>query len=531
MGTRGFLEPARFGELPATEHGSDGAWPPTSGTLPDPERVVLAPGTILPPLAALLGADEAPRGYGVAALQMKAGSSNGARRSIRAEINNMLRRHNRIVPLGASPAAHGAPSSGDVKGLEQLQLKAGGGDPRLPASRCEKRVLILMSDTGGGHRASADAIRTAIQEEFGSEYKVAIIDLWKEHTPWPFNQMPDSYSFLVKHEALWKVAFHASKPRFVHQPHMAVTSAFVAREVAKGLNKYAPDIIVSVHPLMQHIPLRVLRSRGLLHKIPFTTVITDLSTCHPTWFHKLATTCFCPTPEVAQRALKAGLKPAQIKVHGLPIRPSFCKPVAPKDELRRELGMELELPAVILMGGGEGMGPVEATALALAKVLKDRTSGQPIGQLVVICGRNKKLEARLLAVKWPMPTIIKGFVTNMSEWMAACDCVITKAGPGTIAESMIRGLPMVINDYIAGQEVGNVPFVVNNGAGYYKEKPTDIARVVADWFGPKQAELQRMAANALKLARPDAVFKIVHDLDRLVRRREMLERRQLSYSM
>ncbi len=56
------------------------------------------------------------------------------------------------------------------------------------------------------------------------------------------------------------------------------------REIAKGLIKYQPDVIVSVHPLMQHIPLRVLRARGLLHKIPFTTVITDLSTCHPTWY-------------------------------------------------------------------------------------------------------------------------------------------------------------------------------------------------------------------------------------------------------
>lgn len=55
------------------------------------------------------------------------------------------------------------------------------------------------------------------------------------------------------------------------------------REVAKGLMKYQPDIIISVHPLMQHVPLRILRQKGLLEKIVFTTVITDLSTCHPTW--------------------------------------------------------------------------------------------------------------------------------------------------------------------------------------------------------------------------------------------------------
>jgi len=120
--------------------------------------------------------------------------------------------------------------------------------------------------------------------------------------------------------------------------------------------KYQPDIIISVHPLMQHVPLRVLRSKGLLKKIVFTTVITDLSTCHPTWFvvlsnrscgslfliycynmfvlmfrfHKLVTRCYCPSTEVAKRAQKAGLETSQIKVYGLPVRPSFVKPVRPK---------------------------------------------------------------------------------------------------------------------------------------------------------------------------------------------------------
>ena len=35
-----------------------------------------------------------------------------------------------------------------------------------------KNVLILMSDTGGGHRASAEAIREAFKLEYGDEYNV-----------------------------------------------------------------------------------------------------------------------------------------------------------------------------------------------------------------------------------------------------------------------------------------------------------------------------------------------------------------------
>lgn len=42
--------------------------------------------------------------------------------------------------------------------------------------RNQKKVLILMSDTGGGHRASAEAIKAAFNEEFGDEYQVSSTD-------------------------------------------------------------------------------------------------------------------------------------------------------------------------------------------------------------------------------------------------------------------------------------------------------------------------------------------------------------------
>ncbi|CAI7786022.1 unnamed protein product [Closterium sp. NIES-53] len=473
----------------------------------------------------LLGASNKNAG---SLVTMSAGGNAGG---LGRMLNDIFRSNRGITPLGYRRGRgsiqnwrHGRyePAKNDVEHAATAITEP---EKKVADAERKKRVLILMSDTGGGHRASAEAIKSTFELEYGNKYEVAIIDLWKEHTPWPFNQMPKSYSFLVRHETLWKVAFYATKPKFVHQPQMAATSAFVAREVSKGLDKYKPDVIVSVHPLMQHIPLRVLRSRGLLHRIPFTTVVTDLTTCHPTWFHRLVTVCFCPTKDVAQRALKAGLQPPQIRIHGLPIRPAFAKPSAPKDELRRALGMDPDLPAALLIGGGEGMGPVEATARALAANLAPAGGGEAVakGQLVVICGRNKKLLTNLQAVKWPLPVVLKGFVTNMPDVMAACDCIITKAGPGTIAESMIRGLPMVLNDFIAGQEAGNVPYVVDNGTGLFEENPKEIANIVADWFGPEADQFKQMAANALRVARPDAVFRIVQDLDQLACRPHTLD--------
>jgi 1,2-diacylglycerol 3-beta-galactosyltransferase len=59
--------------------------------------------------------------------------------------------------------------------------------------------------------------------------QVFVTDLWSEHTPWPFNQLPKSYNFLVKHGALWKMTYYGSAPRVIHQSNFAATSTFIAR--------------------------------------------------------------------------------------------------------------------------------------------------------------------------------------------------------------------------------------------------------------------------------------------------------------
>ncbi|KAG7636089.1 Monogalactosyldiacylglycerol synthase 3 [Arabidopsis thaliana] len=378
-----------------------------------------------------------------------------------------------------------------------------------------KTVLILMSDTGGGHRASAEAIRDAFKIEFGDDYRIIIKDVWKEYTGWPLNDMERQYKFMVKHVGLWSVAFHGTSPKWIHKSYLSALAAYYAKEIEAGLMEYKPDIIISVHPLMQHIPLWVMKWQGLHKKVIFVTVITDLNTCHRTWFHHGVSRCYCPSKEVAKRALVDGLDDSQIRVFGLPVRPSFPRTILNKNELRKELEIDLNLPAVLLMGGGEGMGPVQKTALALGDSLYNSKESNPIGQLIVICGRNKVLASTLASHEWKIPVKVRGFETQMEKWMGACDCIITKAGPGTIAEALICGLPIILNDYIPGQEKGNVPYVVDNGAGVFTRSPKETGKIVADWFSNNKEELKKMSENALKLSQPEAVFDIVKDIHHL----------------
>ncbi|GAB2216147.1 hypothetical protein Droror1_Dr00023916 [Drosera rotundifolia] len=102
---------------------------------------------------------------------------------------------------------------------------------------------------------------------------------------------------------------------------------YESREVEAGLMEYKPDIIISVHARMQHVPLWVLKWQGLQKKVIFVTMITDLNSCHRTWFHPSVNRCYCPSEELAKRASLDGLEDLQIRVYGLPVRPSFARVV------------------------------------------------------------------------------------------------------------------------------------------------------------------------------------------------------------
>ena len=156
------------------------------------------------------------------------------------------------------------------------------------------------------------------------------------------------------------------------------------------------------------------------------------------------------------------------------------------------------------------MGPVEATCQAIASTLRDRV------QVVVICGRNKALVKKLEGQEWPMPLIVNGFVSNMHEWMAASNCIVTKAGPGTIAEALVCGLPLFLNGFVPCQEEGNIPFVISNQVGAFSRDPQEVARILKGWL-QNRAEFESMAQRARALGKPEATFEIVKDLAVLAR--------------
>jgi 1,2-diacylglycerol 3-beta-galactosyltransferase len=260
------------------------------------------------------------------------------------------------------------------------------------------------------------------------------------------------------------------------------------------------DLIVTVHPVANTFALKALGP----NRPPFYTVVTDMVTTHALWFDTRSDLIFVPTEAARQRALLYRMPADKLEVVGMPIADRYCIPMGDKSVLRKKLGWPLDKPIVLMVGGGEGMGPLGKTARAVDE------SGLDLG-LVVVCGRNAKLKANLESQSWENPAFIYGFTRDMPDFMRAADFIVTKAGPGTIAEALNANLPVILYSKVAGQEDGNVTFVESEGVGIWAPKPQLVVRALTRWIS-RPAERQKVIENARRAARPDASRRIARVL-------------------
>jgi 1,2-diacylglycerol 3-beta-galactosyltransferase len=361
-------------------------------------------------------------------------------------------------------------------------------------------IVFYFSDTGGGHRSAAEAIIAALELDYGDSFTVEMVDFFKEYAPPPFRQMPELYPEMVKAPRLWEASFHATDGRAQAR---FLTASFwpVARNAVRRLVRDHPaDLIVNVHPIANTFALRALgRNRP-----PFFTVVTDMVSTHALWFDARADRIFVPTELARQRALVYKVPAEKLEVVGLPVDARYCSPNGNKRALRKKLGWPLDKPIALLVGGGDGMGPMGKTARAIDE------SGLDLG-LVIVCGRNEKLKAYLESETWENRAFIYGFTHDLPDFMRAADVIVTKAGPGTIAEALNVNLPIILYAKLPGQEDGNVTFVESEGAGVWAPSSQLVVRALTRWIC-RPEERAAVVENTRRIARPDAAQRIAREV-------------------
>jgi 1,2-diacylglycerol 3-beta-galactosyltransferase len=390
------------------------------------------------------------------------------------------------APRGGATEVSSAPADAEQPQAPPLSPIPTGGSPR---------VLILFSDTGGGHRAAARALTDALKL-LDPSCIVTVADPLIGQGPAVVKRLAALYSPMIRRSrAAWGAVYHTSNTRPAFAAIRAVFGPGVRNQVLELLMKHDPDVILSVHPLLNHISHQAIRKSGRPRAL--MTVITDLVDFHRGWTFSQADLVIAPTELARKVALRRRVPADRIKLLGLPVDLRF-RPPAPgeKQALRRRFGLDERRFTVLVMGGAAGVGHLTQQVRTLA--------WEPYQwQLVVVSGRNDKLQRRLNELRFATPTLVLGFVDYMPELMRACDMVVTKAGPGAIAEALATGLPLIITGFLPGQETPNVDYVVDSGFGAYAPKDSDLldeVRVLAEG-GPTWHE---MARKAQELAHPYA---------------------------
>src|SRR5947208_3916710 len=363
------------------------------------------------------------------------------------------------------------------------------------------RILIATVTAGAGHLQAAAALEEAWRA-LRPEDVVEKVDLLDFVSRLQRNVYVKGYVKLVEHAPeLWGMVFKKTdNPTFLRKV-ARFRRGFAERtnkKFVKYLKKFQPNAVICTHYLPVEI-MAHLERRGFN---PLTVcVVTDFE-AHALWMEQ-AVDLYCVAAEETKASLMArGAKADSVVVTGIPIAAKFSsRPDA--RAVRKNYGLRDDLPVLLVLGGGFGMGPVAGILSALDKVERDF-------QTLVVVGRNEKLRRNLACRDFRHPTRILGFVTNMHELMAVADLIVTKPGGLTTSEALAMGRPLFILNPIPGQEAANSDFLLQNGAAMKANRLEDLPFRLDKLLG--SARLAEMAAAAKKLGRPNAATEICREV-------------------
>jgi len=366
-----------------------------------------------------------------------------------------------------------------------------------------KKIHILFHDAGGGHRNAAMALK-AVCEQQSRPWEVNLVqfqdltdhlDVLRRLTG---IRIQEQYNILLRNGWTWGSKYLLRilqlTIRIFHKP--------LVRLLADHWRQNQADILISVIP---HFNREIAESWTSVYPgRPFVTVITDLADFPPRfWIEPLAEQIVVVGSEKAvQQARDFGKTEKNLfQVSGMILRPEFyAEQKETSLAIRKELGLDPSLPTAIVLFGGYGSNVMYEITEQLD------AAGLPL-QMILICGKNEKLAGRLRARRWNLPLHIVGFSREVNRLMRAADFLIGKPGPGSIAEAMISGLPVLLecNSSTLPQERFNTEWVAEKQVGVVVRSFKNIAPAVGSLL--QTGKLQEFQCN-VRSQNNRAVFEI-----------------------
>lgn len=375
------------------------------------------------------------------------------------------------------------------------------------------KILIISSDTGGGHRSAAAAIVAGIEGFVrGESYAVRVVRAVEESHHLAA-KLVSIYNWLLRNKQHWMKYYYWLINRFRPETREFFHSRCIGY-VRDLFERWCPHVVVSVHPLTQHLFARVLKELGLADRVPMVTVVTDPYygfwkgwACDDVRLYLVA------SDEARQQLIDYGIPAERIKISGLPVHPKFAFPGEhAAQSARKALGLDADKFTVFVNAGWEGGGNIP-------EIFRELVRGELDVQAIFLAGKNEALrtEAEAVAAEAKFPIKVIGYSEEVEQLMHAANVMISKLGAFTTFEALNCRVPIIADGTTQPmpQEAGTVNLIVKRGAGVLLQRTSDIVPVIRRMVDDSK-HYAALRAATITLAIPNGTRRIVEEITSLI---------------
>ena len=374
------------------------------------------------------------------------------------------------------------------------------------------KILIISSDTGGGHRSAAQTIADGLEKFWKGESAAVRTIKAVEESHNITQKLVNSYNWVLQNKQHWMKylywAINKIRPEtreFVHKRCIGFCR--------DSFEKWCPHIVVSVHPLTQHIFARILKELKLSDQVPLVTVVTD--PCYGFWKGWACddVSLYLVANDDARRQLvDYGVSPEKIKISGMPVDPKFHE-VNELDaqNARRIYGLDPDKFTVFVNAGWIGGGNIP-------KIFREFVRGELDVQAIFLAGKNEelRLEAEKIAKTAKFPIKVIGYSDEIEKIMQSANVMISKLGGLTTFEALACRLPIIADATTTPmpQEAGTSRLIEKRGAGILLRRSIDIVPTIQNLINDN-GDYSRMKAATVGMTMPNSTEHIIREINAL----------------
>lgn len=359
-------------------------------------------------------------------------------------------------------------------------------------------LLLTENFAGNGHYSAALALKKTFQLRFPDVQAeiVCVLHMINKTMERLLGKL--YFGTLRLAPDLWRVCY-----QYDHQFYKVLKQPFkriFSHKMREMISAYRPDVIVCTHAFCVRACTMV--KQELKHSFKLGAVVTDFK-ANRFWLDPDVDFYLVAHEETGQ-TIKRIAPHSPIYATGIPIDPMFSLTQADQREMRTKLQLNPDRFTLLLMGGGNGIGPLTAMIHSLETFLA--LNDFPL-QLLIVTGNNPALFAKLKRFTEPHPHFhLFPFVPNMVDLMKASDILISKPGGLTSSEALACGLPILICQPIPGQEENNSDFLITKGAAIREDRPRFVPSVLLPYLADSLRR-QQWQRSAHLLGKPAAAFE------------------------